>query len=199
MNPNTQISLIDDDPALLDALSFQLDAAGFHVTAYTSVAEFLIDYQQCVPDCIICDYQMPGFSGMDLLRRFDTLGLSCPFLMLSAVGTIELAVEATKSGSFNFLQKGQPAEILIAAIQAALSSRPEVSAEQRAAQALIDTLTPREKEVFIQVTDGQSSKLIARKLDASPRTIDAHRANLIRKLGIQSPVQMLELRLKAGY
>lgn len=199
MNSNTQISLIDDDPALLDALSFQLDAAGFHVTAYTSVAEFLIGYQQRTPDCIICDYQMPGFSGMDLLRRFDTLGLNCPFLMLTAVGTIELAVEATKLGSFNFLQKGQPAEVLIAAIQAALNSKPQISAEQLAAQALIDTLTPREKEVFIQVTDGQPSKLIARDLAASPRTIDAHRANLIRKLGIQSPAQLLELRLKAGY
>lgn len=197
MSSNLQIALIDDDAALLDALSFQLDAAGFQVFTFSSVADFLLGHAAQRLDCIVCDYHMPGFSGMDLLRRFLELKQNIPFIMLTAVGTIELAVEATQLGSANFLQKGRPAGELIAAIQKAVQNPPSALNERLQAQKKLALLTPREQEVFRLICDGLTSKQMARLLKISDRTIETHRANLTDKLGIQSPAQLNELRRKA--
>jgi two-component system, LuxR family, response regulator FixJ len=134
---------------------------------------------------------------MDLLRRFIELKQAIPFIMLTAVGTIELAVEATQLGSANFLQKGRPAGELIAAIQKAVQNPPLAINERLQAQKKLALLTPREHEVFLLIADGLTSKQMARLLNISDRTIETHRANLTDKLGIQSPAQLNELRRKA--
>ncbi|TJZ73202.1 response regulator transcription factor [Chitiniphilus eburneus] len=198
MAARDEIALIDDDAELLDALSFQLDAAGYHVHSFGSAAEFLVAVSGLSLACIVCDYHMPGLNGMDVLRALAARPVQTPFIMLTAQGSVPLAVSAMREGSVNFLEKGQPASELIAAIAQAIATAVKGKEQVLAHRIRLQTLTPREREVLALVADGLSAKQIAQQLGTSYRTVETHRLNLGKKLDIHSPAQLNELLHLAG-
>lgn len=192
------IALIDDDAELLDALSFQLDAAGYHVHAFGSAAAFLLAVGSLPLDCIVCDYHMPGLNGLEVLQALASQPVQTPFIMLTAQGSVPLAVSAMRAGSVNFLEKGQPASALLAAIAHAIATASSGAAAASTHRARLQSLTPREREVLTLVADGLSAKQIAQQLGTSYRTVETHRLNIGKKLDIHSPAQLNELLHLAG-
>ncbi|WP_028452405.1 response regulator transcription factor [Chitinilyticum aquatile] len=192
------IALIDDDPELLDALTYQLDAAGYAVKAFGNAAEFFLGLSEHRFACIVCDYHMAGMNGLDVLRMLQGRLTDTPFIMLTAQGSVALAVHAMKAGSVDFVEKGQGPSALLHAIASALARRQEEHLQREPHLSKLALLTSREREVLDLLAAGLSAKECAAQLACSPRTVETHRASIGKKLGLDSAAQMNELLHLAG-
>jgi FixJ family two-component response regulator len=195
------IHVVDDDPSFRTAVTRLLRAAKFEVRGYGSAAEFL-DSDSCAePGCILLDLQMPGASGFDLQQSLARMEERLPIIFLTGHGDIPASVRAMKAGAVDFLTKPVRREALLRAVQNALG----VDAKGRAARAVLrelhdryENLTPREREVLIHVVSGKLNKQIAYNLGTAERTIKAHRASIMDKLGVQSVAELARLAQELG-
>jgi FixJ family two-component response regulator len=195
------IRLVDDDRPFLTAVSRLLRAGGYDVEAFTSVTEFLQSARAGSPGCVLVDLYMPGQGGLDLQGALARTENPLPVIFLTGHGDIPTSVRAMREGAEDFLTKPVKKEQLFAAIERALArdtKEREQRVRRREVRARIDALTPREREVLAHVLSGQMNKQIAGDLDASERTIKAHRANLMAKLQVQSVAQLARLAHEAG-
>jgi FixJ family two-component response regulator len=144
---------------------------------------------------------MPGLSGLQLLERLAAEGERLPMVVITGHGDVNACRRAFKGGAVDFLTKPVDEGVLLEAVEAGFS-RLEAECRERGeaseAQALLDGLTTREREVLDMVARGWSTKEIARALDVSPRTIETHRANLGEKLGTTSVAEMVRIVLAGG-
>jgi FixJ family two-component response regulator len=196
------IFVVDDDANFRTAISRLLRAGGYVVQTSKSAAEFLQSARTNGPGCVLLDLQMPGPSGLDLQSALARSDNPLPIVFLTGHGDIPSSVYAMRAGAEDFLTKPVKKEILFAAIERALarnSQEREQRARRRELRARFDALTPRECEVLEHVLRGQMNKQIAGDLDASERTIKAHRANLMAKLQVQSVAELLHLAHEAGF
>jgi FixJ family two-component response regulator len=192
--PTTIIHVVDDDPSFRTAVTRLLRAAKFEVRGYGSAAEFL-DSDPCAePGCILLDLQMPGASGFDLQQSLARMEKRLPIIFLTGHGDIPASVRAMKAGAVDFLTKPVRREALLRAVQNALG----VDAKGRAVRAVLrelheryENLTPREREVLVHVISGKLNKQIAFDLGTAERTIKAHRASIMDKLGVQSVAELV--------
>jgi FixJ family two-component response regulator len=199
--PTPTIHVVDDDPSFRTAVTRLLRAAKFEVRGYGSAAEFL-DSDSCAePGCILLDLQMPGASGFDLQQSLARMEERLPIIFLTGHGDIPASVRAMKAGAVDFLTKPVRREALLRAVQNALG----VDAKGRAARAVLrelhdryENLTPREREVLIHVVSGKLNKQIAYNLGTAERTIKAHRASIMDKLGVQSVAELARLAQELG-
>ena len=176
-------------------------AAKYEVRGYASASEFL-DSDPCAePGCILLDLRMPGVSGLDLQQSLARMEERLPVIFLTGHGDIPASVRAMKAGAVDFLTKPVRRETLLPAIQNALG----VDAKGRAARAVLrelqdryENLTPREREVLVHVVSGKLNKQIAFDLGAAERTIKAHRASIMEKLGVQSVAELVRLAQELG-
>jgi FixJ family two-component response regulator len=154
-----------------------------------------------VPVCILIDLNIPGKSGIDVLKELYAGNYPAPILMISGEGDIATAVDAVKHGAFDFIEKPFRGPDVVARLDAAIDAR---SARRPAPQGLpaafpgSDQLTPREREILTQCIRGASSKEMSRILGISPRTVEDHRANIMRKLGVKTTVEMVRVVLAAS-
>ena len=195
------IYVVDDEPSFVTAVTRLLRAGCYAFEAFRSATEFLKTPPTDQPGCIIADLNMPGPSGLDLQEVLAKTGNSLPIIFLTGQGDIPTSVHAIRKGAEDFLTKPVKKEILFAAIERALARDTRERAERlrsRALRARFDTLTPREREVLTHVVSGQLNKEIASDLDASERTIKAHRANIMAKLQVQSVAELVRLAQEAG-
>lgn len=190
------VRIVDDDPALRRALRFFLKVEGWKSVTYDGPRAFLEEDDPNQAGCLILDLRMPEATGTDLQRQLKREANRLPVIFLSAHGDIDTAVLAVLDGAVDFLQKPVDEERLLRAVEKAcrqhyeaLSGRPN-DEELRARWA---TLTERERAVARLVAAGLVTRVIAERLGVSPRTVDAHRANLLRKLGLRSPRDVAEL------
>jgi FixJ family two-component response regulator len=202
MPPGPTIFVVDDDANFRNAISRLLRAGGYAVQTSNSAAEFLQSARTNGPGCVLLDLQMPGPSGLDLQSALARSENPLPIIFLTGYGDIPTSVYAMRAGADDFLTKPVKKEILFPAIDRALArdaQEREQRARRRELRARFDTLTPREREVLTHVLRGQLNKQIAGGLDASERTIKAHRANLMAKLQVQSVAELLHLAHEAGF
>ena len=190
------IHIVDDDDSFRRAIARLLQAAGFAVRSYGSAGEFLLARADEKPGCALVDVQMPGLDGLRLQAALAEKQASLPVVFLTAHGDIPMSVSAMKNGAVDFLTKPVRREDLLRAIGAALArdSQQRASRERsREVRVNFDTLTAREREVLEQVIAGQLNKQIAADLIISERTVKAHRANIMRKLQVDSLAGLIRL------
>jgi two-component system response regulator FixJ len=139
------------------------------------------------PACAVLDLRMPEMSGLELLQRMNELGHRIPVLFLSAHGDVPAAVNAMQLGALDFLQKPFNSQAFLNSVNRAIKLAREVWEQHTReinVESLLARLSDREKEILRPLLLGQTSKEIARTLGISPKTVDVHRANVMRKLEV---------------
>jgi len=193
------VYIVDDDHDVRKALTKSLLQAGFNAVAYSNAQEFLDKADLNTPCCLVLDVRMPGMSGLDLQQDLHEKGYKIPIIFITGHGDIPMSVRAIKGGAFEFLEKPYQVEELLDKIrQALVLGQKYVSerAERISITGRYETLTGREKEVLeFLVTDTAkvSNKSIAKELNISHRTVDDHRANIMRKMKASSLVELVEM------
>jgi FixJ family two-component response regulator len=196
------VCVVDDDASFRVAIGRLLRSAGYEVVEYGSALHLLsnLPFETAV-SCILLDIKMPGITGPELQRRLAELGTVPPVVFLSAYGDIPTSVRAIKAGAEDFLTKPVSSEDLFAAVGRAVV-RHQSALEQLEAinawRARVDTLTPREREVFIRVVKGKMNKQIAHELGTAERTIKAHRRRVTEKLGVASFAELVSIAERLG-
>jgi two-component system response regulator FixJ len=194
----SRIYVIDDDEDVREAVAFLLRGAGFIPHLFASALQFLEECESLPPACVISDLRMPGISGLELVRCLKERGLPHPVIVVTGHGDVGLAVEAMKAGAFDFLEKPLDDAVLLKALLGAQNADAGDYLERSRAVEQIAALSPRETDVLRLVVAGRANKLIAQQLGISPRTVEVHRANLMRRLGAESLSELVRMSLAAG-
>jgi two-component system, LuxR family, response regulator FixJ len=201
MTADPDVHVIDDDEAVRESIDFLLRSAGLSVRTYESAASFLDAAPKIAAGCIITDVRMPGLSGIDLLRRLQEMQIRLPVIVITGHGDVPLAVEAMKCGAVDFLEKPFDDEVLVASVRSALNRSEEsaaVESERAEIRARIAALTQRERDVLEGLVAGHPNKIIAFKLEISPRTVEIYRANLMTKMKAGSLSELVRMTLVAA-
>jgi len=178
-----------------------LESAGCLAEAYESAEALLMTDGLETAGCLLLDAGLPGISGLELLELMDKRGIRIPVVMITGAGDVELAVRALKAGASDFIEKPASAQDILVAIERAIGLKAGGSAfekMQSQASRAIATLTPRQREIARRVVDGQPNKIIAAELAVSQRTVEAHRAEIMRKLGIKSVPELTRMMFVAS-
>ena len=195
------IYIVDDDEAVRDSLSLLLEARGHTVRSFASAPEFLAAMPSLRPGCLIADIRMPEMDGLELQQRLIERAMPFPLIVITGHGDVPLAVRAMKAGAVDFIEKPFAAETILnsaAAALARLAEPPERDPQAANAAARLALLTPREREVLHGVLAGLPNKSIAYDLAISPRTVEAHRARVMDKMGARSLSELIRMGLAAG-
>jgi len=188
------IYLVDDDEAVRDSLGMLFRSIGLKHEAYPSALDFLEHYDPSQHSCLVADIRMPGLSGLELQQRLNEQNAELPIIFITGHGDVPMAVTAMKSGAADFIQKPFRDQDLIDRIHKGLEQdrdRRASRAEQDEIRARIALLTPREGEVMQRVVRGQANKVIAMDLGVSQRTVELHRARVMRKLKMRSLAELV--------
>lgn len=183
------VHVVDDDPAVVVTVMALVQRAGMRAQGYGSGRDFLNGYAPLSPGCLLLDVGMPKMSGLDLQRKLAAMGIELPVIIMTGAADVATAVEAMKCGAVDFVQKPFLPEVIIGMVRWALTLDCELNARRVNALLISDrlrALTEREHIIVEMAAGGNSSKEIARALDISPRTVDAHRANILKKLDVRS-------------
>jgi RNA polymerase sigma factor (sigma-70 family) len=195
-DPIPLVHVVDDDDAARKAVTRFIKALGYQVQGYASAGEFLAAQPMKGPGCVILDLRMPGLTGLQLQESLQKQSCPLPIIFLSGYGDIPLSVRAIKAGAIDFLTKPVQRKPLLVAIEAALAQeRKKRAAQERQAvlQKGFASLSGREREIFALVVKGLLNKQIAARLGISERTIKAHRAQVMNKMGVQSLAELVSL------
>jgi FixJ family two-component response regulator len=191
------IIVIDDDPAVREALGSLLRSVGFNVKLLASLDEFPIPTRPEGPTCLVLDVRLPGRSGLDFQRELSSANIQLPIIFITGHGDIPMSVQAMKGGAIEFLPKPFRDQDLLDAINVGLA-RDRAWLENEKAQASLRTrfesLTPREREVMALVVSGRLNKQIAFELGVSEITVKVHRGQVMHKM---SAASLPELALMA--
>lgn len=192
------IYIVDDDDGMRRALTVLMTTVGYNAVAFARPAEFLAKYDQNHPGCLILDVRMPEMSGLEVQQQLNRSGSMLPVILVTGHGDIPMAVQAMKDGALDFLQKPFRDQDLLNRINAALKQDAEnrKTVERHAdLRRRADSLTPREREVMALVVDGHANKVIAIDLGLSERTVEIHRANVMKKMGARSVAHLVKMHL----
>lgn len=195
------VFIVDDDPAVRDALHQQLTGAGFLVQTFGDGRSFLDSIRPEDSGCVVLDMAMPGMTGMEVQAALSTRGIQLPVIFLTAFGDIPLTVNALKGGAMDFLEKPTPGPVLVGKLREALAldaKRRREIGECRATRERYEELTDREKEILHLVVRGQSSKKIAQRLGISHRTVEVHRTHIMLKMGAGSVAELAGMATACG-
>ncbi len=201
MSPEPIVYIVDDDPAFRKSLVWLVESVSVHTESYPSVREFLGAYDPSRrPSCLVLDMRMPEMGGLDLLDKISAGDIHIPVIVVTAYGDVPAAVRAMKSGAVDFLEKPFSNEMLLNRIQQCLEEdkqrwrKQAVSAE---IEQRLSLLTPRQREVMDLVVAGETNKEIARHLRISFKTVEAHRAEVMKKMQAASLVELMQM-VRAG-
>jgi FixJ family two-component response regulator len=188
------VFIVDDDAVVCDSIQELVESVGLHAECYTSGQAFLEHYQTERSGCLVLDVRMAEMSGLVLQERLNMMDATIPVIIITGHADVPMAVHALKAGAVDFVQKPYRNQLLLDSINNALTmdamdrhSRDESQTHERQ----LATLTRREQEVLDKLLAGSISRQIARELGISTRTVEAHRQNLLRKLGVGSVKELM--------
>ncbi len=197
--PHT-VFLVDDEASIREAVALVLEQAGFKVSSFAHGSAFLIALRERTPSAVLLDVHMPGMSGLDVLRELTAQKFEGPIIIISGQGDIPLAVQAIKNGATDFIEKPLDAAVLNARITDALAAQAALKTNRTKTPALSfpghDSLTSRELDVLLQVTNGASNKEAGKVLGISPRTVEVHRARIMEKLNAKNAADLVRIVMK---
>ena len=193
--------LVDDDPAVLQAITRLLNAAGYKTKSFSSPQEFLSAHDPSIPGCAIIDLVMSELDGLHLQQALIETGSERPIIFLTGKGDVSTSVRAMKAGAVDFLTKPVKREALFSAVVRAAKvdalSRQKRD-ESKSIGDRLATLTHREREVLEYVIAGRLNKQIAASLGTVEKTVKVHRGRMMAKLGVRSVADLVRLADKAG-
>jgi FixJ family two-component response regulator len=198
-----EIFVVDDDPAVRETLSIVLSGAGYEVICFADGAALLAVARNRSPVCILLDVNIPGRSGLDILKELHGEDYPAPIFMMSGQGDIAMAVNAIKNGALDFIEKPFGGKETIARIEEAVEAFARRKPADQASKISTlnfpgrEPLTRREREVLELFSSGASNKEAGRQLGISPRTIEYHRANIMKKLGARNATDLIRTVLTA--
>ena len=189
LDATSTILVIDDDVDLRNSLGRLLRSVGLNAKLFASVSEFLKSEPTEGPSCLVLDVRLPGQSGLEFQRELAAAGRELPIIFITGHGDIPMSVQAMKSGAIEFLTKPIRDQELLDAIQSGLT-RDRARRENESALADLKmrfaSLSPREREVMIQVARGRLSKQIAGDIGIAQATVKVHRSKAMRKMNARS-------------
>lgn len=192
------IYVVDDDEALRDSLRWLLESAGYRVTAYSTPQRFLAAYRPGAASCLVLDVRMPGLTGLELQQELNRRAQPLPIIFITGHGDVPMAVDALRSGAFHFLEKPFNDSQLLELIERAVAisgTAPLQQIQRRSAAARLAMLSEREREVMDLVVAGRKNKQIADELRISIKTVEAHRARIMEKMGVSSIAELVQATL----
>jgi FixJ family two-component response regulator len=189
------VFIIDDDEAYRDSVQELVSSVGLASQVFSSALDFLEAFDPELPGCLVLDVRMARMSGLALQERLNAMSARIPIVFISGHGDIAMAVKAVKDGAVDFVQKPYREQQLLDAIEEALrrnaAPRQPAGDAQQALAKRMEALSAREHEVLALALKGMPSKVIAKELSISHRTVEQHRSRLLEKLGVGSITELL--------
>ena len=195
-DPAPVVFIIDDDPAVRDAVSLLLRADGLAVAAFATAADFLESPAASQAACLVLDVRMPGMSGLDLQKQLQARQCRTPIVFMTGHGDVPMAIRAMKAGAFDFIEKPFQGATLVRRVREALAldtRQRAVQARRADAEARLASLSAREREVLDRVAAGHYNKVIAAELGISLSTVEIHRKRVMEKLHAESLSDLIRL------
>lgn len=192
------VYVVDDDEAVRDSVQWLLEGQDFRVRCFESAEVFLARYDPREVACLIVDIRMDGMSGLELQDRLIERNSPMPISFITGHGDVPLAVDTMKKGAMDFIQKPFKEEELVPLVERMLEEARNLFAEHQEAasrDALLAKLTGRESQVLERIVAGRLNKQIADDLGISIKTVEAHRANIMEKLGANTVADLLKIAL----
>jgi FixJ family two-component response regulator len=197
-DPQPTAYVVDDDEAIRTLWRWLMESQGIAVQTFATAGEFIAAYRQG-PGCLVLDLRLPGMSGLELQEYLRQRGIGIPVVFMSAHGDVRTAVSAIKSGAVDFIEKPFSYREVLSVIAKAFERDDELR-RKRALRSMVAerlaALTEREREVMARVIEGKPNKLIAADLDISVKTVEAHRAKVMEKMGTASVAELVQLMLQ---
>jgi two-component system response regulator FixJ len=190
------VYIVDDDPSVRRALVRLMGSVELEAAAFPNARDFLARFDAARPACLLLDLRLPQMSGLELQSELQTRGVVLPIIMITAYGEVSSAVRAMKAGAIDFVEKPFNDVALLERVHQALALSTEAAARQKASAALaarMQRLTPRQRDVLRLVIHGYANKQIAAELGLSAKTIEIHRANLMRRLEVSNVAELVGL------
>jgi FixJ family two-component response regulator len=200
MDDQQTVFVVDDDEGVRDGLSLLLDTVGQTYELFESAYDFLEKYDTTRRGCLVLDIRMPRMSGLDLQEKLLEMGSDLPVIFITGHGDIPMAVEAMRRGAVDFIRKPFREYDLLDRINEALNLDDTAYKQSLSRDALrerLSSLSEREAEVFERVADGQMNKVIAADLGISERTVEVHRGQVMKKLGVKTLAQLVRIKIEA--
>jgi FixJ family two-component response regulator len=189
------VFIVDDDPAVRDALCLLLGIEGYRVSVFSNGHDFLHALRPDWTGCVLLDIRMPGLDGLELQQILLDRHPGLPVIIMTGHGDVSTARQAFRAQAVDFLEKPIDREHLMNALHEALHRPASTDEAGRRWRHQLDSLTPREREVVQQVIQGLHNREIAAALGISPRTVEVHKARAMDKLGAASVAELVRLSL----
>lgn len=193
-----QVFLIDDDEAVRDAMGMLLESSGLTYRSFACASDFLDDYSNDLRGCLVLDIRMPNMDGLELQSILNGQNSTLPIIFITGHGDIPMAVEAMRLGALDFMRKPINELNLLQAINQALGHETDIRKQIYDIQQStlkFEALTQREQQIFERVANGQANKSIAFDLGISERTVEVHRAQVMKKLNVKTLAQLVRLKI----
>ncbi|TRD11639.1 response regulator transcription factor [Erythrobacter insulae] len=195
------IYLVDDDDSVRRSVGFMLKTSGHQVESYVDGAHFIKESRSLEPGCVLLDVQMPEMDGLEVQQELKNRGLPFPVIVMTGHGDVDVAVKAMKAGAIDFIEKPFAKETMLEAVAEGfdrIENSNVRSTRREEAKLLLNGLTARERDVLDGLVTGYPNKTIGYDLGISARTVEIHRANLMRKLEVNNLSDLLRIAFAAG-
>lgn len=200
VNQVPTVFIVDDDPAVQQALRLSFRSVGYRAEVYGSAIQFLEAYNENMIGCILLDVRIPGMSGLELQEKLNERHSILPIIFMTGHGDVPMAVTAMQAGALDFIQKPFNDHELLDRVAQAMSRDAHnrgVLQEKHEIRKRLESLTPREREIMDMVVDGKANKVIAGDLQLSQRTVEIHRARVMEKMLATSLAHLVRMVIAA--
>jgi FixJ family two-component response regulator len=195
------VYVIDDDESMRRGLTNLFESVGLRVEAFDSAPELLQRKLPDVPSCVVLDIRLPGMSGLDFQTLLEKAAIHIPIVFVTGHGDITMSVKAMKAGAADFLTKPFRQQEMLDAVTAAIERDRKRRQDEKIvsnARALVETLTPREREILALVSAGLMNKQIAAEIGIAEITVKIHRGRIMKKMGTRSLADLVRITEMLG-
>lgn len=194
------VYIVDDDEDIREGFSLLLETVGQRHQVYSSAIEFLESFHAEMSGCLVLDIRMPRMSGLELQQKLGEQGSLLPIIFITGHGDIPMAVEAMRRGALDFVRKPFREQNVLDRINEALdldAGKRKILLDRQQVLERMGSLSKREQEVLELVALGKMNKVVAADLGISERTVEVHRANVMKKLGVETLAQLVRVKITA--